>query len=48
MSSDGIRLDPDATPDEAEAVRQALAALGLIEDAGDDGGTARGQADRDP
>ena len=49
MSTDRIRLDPDATPDEAEAVRQALAALGLIEDAGgDEGAAAPGQADRDP
>jgi hypothetical protein len=43
-----VRLDPDATPEEAEAVRQALAALGLIEDAAGDGRTPPGAADRDP
>jgi len=50
VSTDRIRLDPDATPEEAEAVRQALAALGLIEDAGagDEGGAPPGGTDRDP
>ena len=28
-----IRIEPEPTPEEAEAVRQALAALGLIEGA---------------
>jgi hypothetical protein len=48
VSGEAIRLDPDASPEEAEAVRQALAALGLIEDAGDEGRTPPGGADRDP
>jgi hypothetical protein len=48
VSTDRIRLDPDPTPEEAEAVRQALAALGLVEDAGDDGSTRPGGADREP
>lgn len=48
MSTDRIRLDPEPTPEEAEAVRQALAALGLIEDAEDEGRTGPVAADRDP
>ena len=48
MSGEGIRLDPDASAEEAEAVRQALAALGLIEDAGGEGHTPPGGDDRDP
>ena len=43
-----VRIDPDATPEEAEAVRQALVALGLIEDAGDEGRTSPGPAHPDP
>jgi len=31
VSDERIQLEPEATPEEAEAVRQALAALGLIE-----------------
>ena len=31
VSAERIRLEPEPTPEEAEAVRQALAALGLIE-----------------
>jgi hypothetical protein len=42
-----VRLEPAAAPDEAEAVRQALAALGLIEDARDEGAPP-GPAHRDP
>jgi hypothetical protein len=48
VSCDGIRLDPEPTPEEAEAVRQALAALGLIEDGRDDGGEPPGPGRRDP
>jgi hypothetical protein len=33
VSAERIRLSPEPTPGEAEAVRQALAALGLIEPA---------------
>ena len=33
MSRPRIRIEPEPTPEEAEAVRQALAALGLIEPA---------------
>jgi hypothetical protein len=33
VSEERIRLHPDATPQEAEAVRRALEALGLIEPA---------------
>ena len=33
MSEERIRLSPEATPQEAEAVRRALEALGLIEPA---------------
>jgi hypothetical protein len=52
VSDERIRLSPEPTPAEAAAVRQALAALGLIEPAappasqdGDDSGTPpdRGQ-----
>jgi hypothetical protein len=42
-----VRIAPEPTPEEAEAVRQALAALGLIEDAGDDRRSAAGQAESD-
>jgi hypothetical protein len=31
VSGERIRLEPEPTPEEADAVRQALAALGLIE-----------------
>jgi hypothetical protein len=31
VSAERIRLEPEPTPEEAEAVRQALEALGLIE-----------------
>lgn len=31
MSDERVHLEPEATPEEAEAVRRALAALGLIE-----------------
>jgi hypothetical protein len=31
VSEERIRLQPEATPQEAEAVRRALEALGLIE-----------------
>jgi hypothetical protein len=48
VSGDRIRLDPEPTPDEAEAVRQALAALGLIEHAGDERAAPPGPADPDP
>jgi hypothetical protein len=33
VSEERIRLSPEATPQEAEAVRRALEALGLIEPA---------------
>jgi hypothetical protein len=33
VSEERIRLQPEATPQEAEAVRRALEALGLIEPA---------------
>jgi hypothetical protein len=33
VSEERIRLHPEATPQEAEAVRRALEALGLIEPA---------------
>jgi hypothetical protein len=46
VSGERIRLEPEATPAEAAAVQQALAALGLIEAAeaavsqdGDESGT---------
>jgi hypothetical protein len=48
VSGERIRLEPDATPAEAEAVRQALAALGLIEDDPDGPQPAPGDADREP
>jgi hypothetical protein len=48
VSTDRIRLDPEPSPAEAEAVRQALAALGLIEDAGDARPAPPGAADPDP
>jgi hypothetical protein len=48
VSDDRIRLDPEATQEEAEAVRQALAALGLIEDGRDEDGTQEGAAGGDP
>ncbi len=31
VSDERVHLEPEATPEEAEAVRRALAALGLIE-----------------
>jgi hypothetical protein len=43
-----VRLEPEATPEESEAVRQALVALGLIEDAEGEADTRAGTADRDP
>jgi hypothetical protein len=48
VSSERIRIAPEPTQQEAEAVRQALAALGLIESSPPDGEQAPGDADRDP
>ena len=48
MSADRIRLEPEPTPEEAEAVRQALAALGLIEGAADERRTPPGETPPDP
>jgi len=48
VSRPRIRIEPEPTPEEAEAVRQALAALGLIEDGRDEGGTGAGATDPDP
>ncbi len=48
MSTDRIRLDPEPTPAEAEAVRQALAALGLVEAADDESPAPPGAAAPDP
>ncbi|HEY3764186.1 MAG TPA: hypothetical protein VGL44_03435 [Gaiellales bacterium] len=48
MSGERIRLQPDASPEEAEAVHQALAALGLIEGAPGEGEPAPEQTDREP
>jgi hypothetical protein len=48
VTGERISLEPDATPAEAEAVRRALAALGLIEDAAADAQPAPGDADREP
>lgn len=46
MSEERIRLHPEATPPEAEAVRRALEALGLIEQAPPEPPAAR--VDGDP
>jgi hypothetical protein len=48
VSSDRIRISPEPTQQEAEAVRQALAALGLIESSPPEREQAPGDADRDP
>ena len=46
MSEERISLQPEATPQEAEAVRRALEALGLIEPAPPE--PAAAPADGDP
>jgi hypothetical protein len=48
VSSERIRISPEPTQQEAEAVRQALAALGLIESSPPEGEQAPGDADREP
>jgi hypothetical protein len=48
VSGERIRLDPEATAEEAEAVRQALAALGLVEPSPPGGDAPQGDGDRDP
>jgi hypothetical protein len=48
VSGERIRISPKPTQQEAEAVRQALAALGLIESSPPDREQAPGDADRDP
>jgi hypothetical protein len=48
VSGERIRLDPEATADEAEAVRQALAALGLVEPSPSGDDAPQGDGDRDP
>jgi hypothetical protein len=48
VSGERIRLSPEPTPDEAAAVRQALAALGLIESSPPEDEQTPGDADRDP
>jgi hypothetical protein len=45
VSEERIRLTPEATPQEAEAVRRALAALGLIEPAPPEPGAAPADGD---
>ena len=48
MSGERIRLTPEPTSAEAEAVRQALEALGLIEPSGPERDPPSGADDRDP
>jgi hypothetical protein len=48
VSGERIRLEPDATPEEAEAVRRALAALGLVEPTPPEGDGSPGDGDREP
>jgi hypothetical protein len=48
VSGERIRLEPEATAEEAEAVRQALAALGLVEPSPPQGDGPQGVGDRDP
>lgn len=48
MSGERIRLAPEPSAEEAEAVRQALAALGLIEPPPPEHEPAPGDRDRDP
>ncbi len=43
MSGERIDVTPEPTPEEAEAIRRALEALGLLEAGRPDGGTDRGQ-----
>ncbi|HEY8845567.1 MAG TPA: hypothetical protein VIM24_02815 [Candidatus Limnocylindrales bacterium] len=48
MSEERISLQPEATPQEAEAVRRALEALGLIEPAPPEPAAAPADADTGP
>ena len=48
MSEERISLQPEATPQEAEAVRRALEALGLIEPVPPEPAAAPADADTGP
>jgi hypothetical protein len=43
VSGERIDVTPEPTPEEAEAIRRALEALGLLEPGRPDGETDRGQ-----
>jgi len=48
VSDERISVRPEPTPEEAEAIRQALEVLGLIEPAPAGGAVPTGDADREP